>query len=122
MQDYRNLQVWQKAHELALATYELSAFLRKPEAWPLRDQVLRAAISIPSNVAEGAGRGSDPDFRRFLWHALGSCNELEYDLLLARDLGFVPRELHACHARRLEEVRRMLSGLVRRLTLSELQR
>jgi four helix bundle protein len=116
MQDYRNLRVWQKAHQLTLSTYALSAYLRKPEAWPLRDQALRAAISIPSNIAEGTGRGSDPDFRRFLWHSLGSCNELEYDLLLARDLGILPEELHAGVARQVEEVRRMLSGLVQSLT------
>lgn len=119
MQDYRNLRVWQKAHKLALATYGVSAHLQKPEAWPLRDQVFRAAISIPSNIAEGAGRGSDPDFRRFLWHSLGSCNELEYDLLLARDLRFLPRELHAALITQLEDVRRMLSGLVQCLTPSE---
>lgn len=51
MQNFRNLHVWQKAHQLALKTYEVPAYLLKPEAWPLRDQVLRAAISIPSNIA-----------------------------------------------------------------------
>ena len=119
MQDYRNLRVWQKAHELALATYSISACLQKPEAWPLRDQALRAAISIPSNIAEGAGRGTDPDFRRFLWHSLGSCNELEYDLLLARDLRFLSSEQHAPLRQQLEDVRRMLTGLVQRLTPSD---
>jgi four helix bundle protein len=116
MQDYRNLQVWQKAHALALATYGISAYLRQPDAWPLRDQVFRAAISIPSNIAEGAGRGSDLDFRRFLLHSLGSCNELEYDFLLARELGFLPTPVHAKLADELERVRRMLSSLVQRLT------
>jgi four helix bundle protein len=115
VQDYRNLRVWQKAHQLALATYGISGYLQKPEAWSLRDQAFRAAISIPSNIAEGAGRSSDLDFRRFLWHSLGSCNELEYDLLLARDLRFLPRELHARLVRQLEDVRRMLSGLIRSL-------
>ena len=115
MQDYRNLRVWQKAHQLALATYGISGYLQKPEAWPLRDQALRAAISIPSNIAEGAGRSSDLDFRRFLWHSLGSCNELEYDLLLARDLRFLPVELHGKLTGQVEEVRRMLSGLVQQL-------
>ena len=70
----------------------------------------------PSNIAEGTGRGSDADFRRFLWHSLGSCNELEYDLLLARDLRFLPVELHADLATQIEEVRRMLSRLVQSLT------
>lgn len=115
MKDYRKLQVWQKAHRLTLNTYELPAYLSRPEAWPLRDQLLRAAISIPSNIAEGAGRGSDPDFCRFLWHSLGSCNELEYDLLLARDLRFLQDPLHSRLATQLEEVRRMLTGLVRTL-------
>ena len=78
--------------------------------------MFRAAISIPSNIAEGAGRGSDPDFRRFLWHSLGSCNELEYDLLLARDLRLLPVEIHTRLAGQIEEVRRMLSGLVQSLT------
>ncbi len=117
MQDYRNLRVWQKAHKLTLEVYAVSAHLQKPDAWPVRDQMFRAAISVPSNIAEGTGRGSDPDFRRFLWHSLGSCNELEYDLLLARDLGFLPGPSHDRLADQVAEVRRMLSSLVRRLTL-----
>jgi four helix bundle protein len=116
MQDYRNLTVWQKSHQVALHTYAVSVYLKAPEAWPLRDQMLRAAISIPSNIAEGAGRPTAPDFRRFLYHSLGSCNELEYDLLLARDLAFVPHDSHSRLAREVEEVRRMLIGLVRTVT------
>jgi four helix bundle protein len=112
MQDYRKLVVWQKAHKLTLDLYSVSANLKAPEAWPLRDQLLRAAISIPSNIAEGAGRGSDADFRRFLWHSMGSCNELEYDLLLARDLTFLPEKDHTRLTGALVEVRRMLSGLI----------
>jgi len=115
MQDYRNLRVWQKAHQLTLAADAVSPYLKVPEAWPLRDQLLRAAISIPSNIAEGAGRGSDPDFRRFLWHSLGSTNELEYDLL-ARDLTFLLPQSHATLTEQLQEVRRMLSGLIQSLT------
>ena len=116
MQDYRKLTVWQKSHKLAIDTYAISPNLRAPEAWPIRDQVLRAAISVPSNIAEGAGRGTNPDFRRFLFHSLGSCNELEYDLLLARDLGFLPPASHSRLAGQLEEVRRMLTGLIQSLT------
>jgi len=112
MQDYRKLRVWQKAHELTLKVYAVSAHLTTPPSWPLRDQLLRAAISIPSNIAEGAGRGTDKDFKRFLQHSLGSLNEVEYDLLLARDLGFVTAEEHPKLSARLEEVRRMLSGLM----------
>ena len=116
MQDYRKLRVWQKAHQMTLQTYAVSAHLTKPSAWPLRNQLLRAAISVPSNIAEGAGRGSDADFRRFLRHSLGSINEVEYDLLLARDLGLVPATEHSRFPPKLEEVRRMLSGLIAKLT------
>ena len=112
MQDYRKLRVWQKAHEFTLGAYAAAAYLAKPVAWPLRNQMLRASISVPSNIAEGAGRGSDPDFRRFLGHSLGSLNEVEYDLLLARDLGFLPPAEHSRLSAQLEEVRRMLSGLM----------
>ena len=116
MQDYRKLEVWQKAHKLVLDAYAFSANFKTPEAWPVRDQLFRAAISIPSNMAAGAGRGSNPDFRRFLFHSLGSCNELEYDLLLARDLRFLPPASHSRLAGQLEEVRRMLTGLIESVT------
>ena len=115
MQDYRKLLVWQKAHKLALRAYELPAYLRSPEGWVLRDQILAAAISIPSNVAEGAGRASDPDFCRFLWYANGSCNEFESDLLIARDAKLIPETLHAELSDRVSEVRKMLTSLIRTL-------
>ena len=112
MQDYRKLRVWQKAHALTVPTYAISATnLRRPEAWSLRDQMTRAAVSISSNIAEGSGRGSDRDFRRFLWHSVGSCNELEYDFLLARDLNLLPAGTYGELAEQVEEVRRMLTVL-----------
>jgi four helix bundle protein len=116
MADYRKLHVWEKAHSLTLETYAFSAILTQRKVWELRSQLLRAAISIPSSIAEGAGRGSDPDFRRFLYHSLGSTNELEYDLLLARDLGFLPADQFDGMSGRIAEVRRMLSGLIDTLT------
>ena len=111
MQDYRNLKVWQKAHHLTLRAYLISATFRTRIAWALRDQLVRAAISIPSNIAEGTGRRSDRDFDRFLGYALGSLNELEYDLLLARDLRFLQADEYSQICEQLVEVRRMLSGL-----------
>lgn len=115
MQDYRKLRVWETAHQLTLHTYALPAYLSKPEAWPLRDQILRSAISIPSNIAEGAGRGSNADFSRFCWHSMGSCNELEAQLLIAHDLKFVTRELHSRLGKEVSEVRQMLTRFIQTL-------
>ena len=112
MQDYRKLRVWQKAHRLTLDTSAISAHLQQPDAWPVKDQLFKAAISIPSNIAAGAGRSTEADFRRFLWHSLGSSNEVEYDLLLAKDLGFLPVRLHAGLTAQVEDVRRMLIRLM----------
>jgi len=89
MQDYRKLKVWQKAHELALAVYEASARFPREEVYALTSQIRRAAASVPSNIVEGCGRGSNAELMRFLYIALGSANEVEYQLLLARDLGFL---------------------------------
>jgi len=115
MQDFRKLHVWQKSHQLALDMYALPPYLVRPEAWPIRDQVLKAAISVPSNIAEGAGRGSNPDFCRFLWYSMGSCNELESDLLLAHDLTFIPSAVHSRLGNGISEVRRMLTRFIQTL-------
>ena len=112
MQDYRNLRVWQKAHQLAVNAYALPAYLQEPKGWALRDQILKAAISIPSNIAEGAGRGSDPDFARFLWYSMGSCNEFEYDLLLGRDVELIPSAVLTRLGNEVSEVRQVLTRLI----------
>jgi four helix bundle protein len=115
MQDFRKLVVWQKAHELALATYR--ATLKAPRAHAaLASQLRRAAISIPANIAEGCGRDSRPELGRFLRIAAASSSELEYHLQLAKDVGFLNDGLHETLDRRTCEVRRMLAALVARLT------
>ena len=112
MQDYRNLRVWQKAHQLAVDAYALPAYLSDPRGWALRDQILKAVISISSNIAEGAGRGSDPDFARFLWYSMGSCNEFESDLLLGRDVQLIPQDLMTRLGTEVSEVRQLLTRLI----------
>ena len=112
MQDYRNLRVWQKAHQLAVDAYALPAYLSDPRGWALRDQILKAVISISSNIAEGAGRGSDPDFARFLWYSMGSCNEFESDLLLGRDVQLIPQDLMTRLGNEVSEVRQLLTRLI----------
>ena len=116
MQDFRNLVVWQKAHRLAVELFAVSATFAKPPYFTLRNQLLRAAMSVPSNLAEGAGRSGDRDFRRFVRIALGSASELEYHLLLARDLGLVPGATHDRLSKATAEVKRMLSGLAASLS------
>ena len=115
MQDYRNLRVWQKAHELALATYRISACLHQPVAWPLRDQALRAAISIPSNIAEGREEKTDRGFANFLRHALRSATELENHYLIARGMGAIPRGGCDSAIDQTVEVKKMLHGLIKTL-------
>ena len=117
MQDFRNLKVWQKAHKLTLETYAAtSAHIKSPAHFALRDQVTRAAISVPANLAEGCGRSGDRELRRFVRVALGSASELEYHLLLARDLALLPDAAYKELAAATVEVKRMLSGLAARLT------
>jgi four helix bundle protein len=104
--------VWQKAHKLAVNTYALSEYFRRPESWKLRDQIFDAVVSIPANIAEGRGRGSDADFRRFLWYSSGSCNEFEAEILIAHEAAFIPQDVHARCADDVSEVRRMLASLI----------
>jgi four helix bundle protein len=112
MQDYRNLRVWQKAHQLGIDAYALPPYLQEPKGWALRDQMLKAVISISSNVAEGAGRGSDPDFARFLWYSMGSCNEFESDLLLGGQVKLIPASILSSLADEVSDVRRDLTRLI----------
>ena len=112
MQDYRKLRVWQKAHQLAINAYALPAYLQEPKGWALRDQILKAVISIPSNIAEGAGRGSDPDFARFLWYSMGSCNEFESDLILGGDVKLIPGDVLTHLGNEVSEVRQVLTKLI----------
>src|SRR5262249_55247999 len=89
MKNFRDLNVWEKSHALTLALYKASSSFPKYELYGLTSQVRRACVSIPANIAEGCGRGGDPEFGRFLQIAMGSACEVEYHLLLARDLGFL---------------------------------
>lgn len=116
MQDFRKLIVWQKSHALTRRVYAVTATFPKAELFGLTRQMRRAATSIPSNIAEGSCRSGNREFARYLHVAIGSAGELEYDLLLSADLAFLER----LEAKRLEreviEIKRMLSGLIRRIS------
>jgi four helix bundle protein len=116
MQDFRKLAVRQKSHKLPLQVYAVSARVSHPCDFSLRDQLVRAAISVPAKLAEGCGRTGDREFRRFVRVALGSASELEYHLLLAHDLGLLAPARYTELAAGAVEVKRMLSGLAARLS------
>lgn len=115
MRDFRRLAVWEKSHGLVLQIYGATGQFPRSEDFGLAGQLRRAAISIPSNIAEGCGRGSDGELRRFLALAMGSANELEYQLLLAKDLGYIIENDYVALATNVDEVKRRLSGLINRL-------
>jgi len=116
MQDFRNLEGWKKAHRLTLAVHKRTADFPNEERYGLTSQMRRCAVSIPSNIAKGCGRGSDADFARFLHIAMGSASELEYQLLLAYDLNFISEATYRTQADQVNEVKRMLGGLLKKLT------
>ena len=86
MEDFRDLKVWTKAHDLTLNVYRSTRAFPKEEMYGLTSQIRRASASIGANIAEGCGRRSDPEMKRFVQIARGSASELEYHLLLAKDL------------------------------------
>lgn len=112
MQDFRNLKVWQKAHPLVLDVYRVTRTFPKEETYGLVSQMRRSAMSIPTNISEGCGRQSDPDFMRFLVISNGSAKELDYQLLLSRDLNYIDEGTYQRLHAQLDEVCRMLNGLM----------
>jgi four helix bundle protein len=119
MGDYRSLKVWQKAHRLTLQVYEITGSFPICERYGLISQMRRAASSVPMNIAEGAGRNRPAELAHFCRISLGSANEIDYQLLLARDLGYLEADAYAQLIVQVDEVRRMLSGLVSKLNQSQ---
>jgi len=115
MEDFKDLIVWTKAHRLTLAVYKRTRTFPKEEMYGLTSQVRRASASIGANIAEGCGRRSDAEMKRFLQIARGSASELECHLRLAKDLQFLPVEDFKDLEEKILEVQRMLASLVQRL-------
>ena len=113
MQDFGNLKVWKRAHQVALDVYKHTTSFPAEEKYGLTSQVRRSATSVPSNIAEGCGRGSDADFARFAQIAVGSASELEYQLLLAHDLQLLSKADYHKLSRDVQDVRRTLNGLLK---------
>ena len=115
MKDFRELKVWGKAHEMALRSYRLTESLPKHELFGMTNQIRRCEASIPANIAEGCGRLGNAELHRFLQIACGSASELEYHLLLARDLGYLPPADYLSAQKQLLEMKRMLVALTRKV-------
>ena len=116
MRDFHELKVLQKAHRFVLALYRHSQGFPTEERFGLTIQLRRAAVSVASNIAEGCGRDGERDFARFLSIAAGSASEVEYQLLLALDLGYLPDELHRQLDAQINEVKRMLNSFIQKLS------
>jgi four helix bundle protein len=112
MRNYRDLQVWKKAHDLALELYRVSQRFPREEIYGITGQLRRAAVSIGANLAEGCGRRTSTELARFVRIALGSASELDYQLLLSRDLGFMAAEEFTSASASLTEVRKMLTSFL----------
>lgn len=112
MQDFHMLKVWEKAHQLTLDVYHITVAFPKEELYGLTSQIRRASSSIPANIAEGCGRGGNAEFRQFLQIAMGSASELEYHLLLARDLHYLTPADYDRLTASVIEIKKMLTALI----------
>ena len=122
MASYDELRVWQRAMDLAAHVYELTRAFPQSEVFGITSQLRRSAVSVPSNIAEGHGRGSPQDFLRFLAIARGSLSELETQLKLAFSIGYLASEQLAVALRHSDDVGALLNGLQRSLRESQPRR
>lgn len=116
MKDFRELKVWEKAHGLTLAVYRITTDFPIDERYGLASQLRRAASSIPANIAEGCGRQGDAELARFVQIAMGSASELEYHLLLSKDLKYIAADTYSPLHQQTIEVKRMLTSFLQKLS------
>ena len=114
MKGFKELKVWQKAHAMTIAVYDMTRAFPREELYGLTSQLRRSAASIGANIAEGCGRRSDGEVARFLQIARGSASEIEYHILLARDLHYLREEQFRELSHQADELQRMLTALIQR--------
>jgi four helix bundle protein len=117
--DTSKLLVWQRSHELVLGIYDITKGFPKDEQFGLTSQIRRAAVSVPSNIVEGKARGSNKEYKRFLFVARGSLEEVKYQLLLARDLKYIENSRYLEVLSIADETGKMLNGLINRIVISD---
>ena len=115
MKDYRELRVWERAHGLTLRIYKATENFPQHERYGLAGQLRRAAASIPTNLAEGCGRGTDGELARFVQIAAGSASETDYLLRLCHDLEYIAGDNYVALSEELIEIRKMLTSLIQRI-------
>ncbi len=116
MKDFRTLVFWQKAHRFVLDLYIATRAFPESERFGLTSQLRRAAVSIPSNIAEGCGRQGDAELKRFLQISMGSASEVEYQLQLSKDLGYINTASFSELNTELIETKKMLNAFIQKLT------
>ncbi len=121
MKDYRNIQAWQRSHKLALLLYKITDKFPAKENYGLTSQIRRAAVSVPTNIAEGCGRTTETELTRFMDISLGSLNEIEYLLLLSMELGYIEKEVYQNLSKEVIEIRKMLTAFVKTVHKSNRQ-
>lgn len=116
IRNYRDLKVWKLGKEIVLDVYRITKQFPREEVYGLMAQMRKAGVSIPSNVAEGFNRLHNKEYRQFLYVALGSCAELETQVEIARDLGYLGRVEYDPLVEQLDHETRMLRNLIKRLS------
>jgi four helix bundle protein len=114
MQDFKNLKVWEKSHQLTLAIYKITNNFSKEEIYGLTNQIRRSSTSIPANIAEGCSKFNQKDIIRFFQIALGSTHETEYYLILSKDLNYLTEENYKILNSMVNEVKAMLISLIKK--------
>jgi four helix bundle protein len=112
MQNYKDLKVWEKAHQFTLQVYKNTEHFPKTETYGITNQLRRAAASIPANIAEGCGKNTKPDFANFLNITLGSSNEAEYFILPAKDLNYISLGNYEVMIKDINEIKAMLIAFI----------
>ena len=116
MSDFKKLRVWRKAHALTLNAHRVAASIRGTQYAALRSQIIRAAMSVSANIVEGREQKTEREFARFLGYALASTSELEYHLIVGRDLRAITATDFSSTLSQVIDVRKMLHGLLAKLT------
>lgn len=116
--DFKKLSVWQKAYALAIDAHRVASGIRGAEYLSLKSQIIRAASSIPANIVEGRAQPSSKSFSRYLTIAVNSASELEFHLIMAKDIGVITMKDYVVLLTNLIEVRKMLYGLLNHLRLT----